>query len=230
VIDAADQARCAVEHAIARFMVFSDQERLRLYRLHLQATLGVISPVAFALALDGGFAIDQVARRLTVPKGWPWAGGVPSQSKGASARWMSLGRLAVRSSVVGADLRLSARLRRDGVLMRDSHHPAGELGYVVFGDELEAIARLGDCMLHTRRGVCRLLLPASLPDTITTSLIGRPIGDMVEHPVLADRRYRILLIQDQRGGGSSVVTFATPMLPLELPWAADLAEAIARDE
>ena len=224
----ADDRRSAVEAAIACFMVFEEHERLRLYRLHLQASVSRISPVALDLAAQGGFGIDQIARRLRVPKGWPWPGGVAPLSCGIGVNWLSLGRKALRRSFVGSDRRFAARLDRDGVLMRGCEDPAGELGFLVSGDELQAVARLGECILHTRRGSCSVLLPRRLPETIQCALIGRPIGDMIGHPVLSGRRYRILSVQDRGTASGSVVVFATATRPLELPWGMELHAELER--
>ncbi|MES3150869.1 hypothetical protein [Sphingomonas faeni] len=214
-------ARC-LDVAINRHLVQTEVARLRLYRLKLQITVGRVSPLAIDLAAHGGFQLDDVARCLQPPSSWPWRDVMGGRGCATNRRWRPVGThtgiKGMTASVPGA----WPRLGPGAALMLHAADRRGELAYAVSGNALEAVTRMGDCILQTDQGIARVLLDDVLPETLVAALPGRSLDDMFDHPVLSGRGYVIERVRQPEPSAAHVVTFRTGLLPHSMPWAAEL--------
>ena len=210
----------AVDAAVASFLENEERERIRLYRLCLQATIKAVSPVAQDLAAHGGMAIGGIVRELPVPATWPWT---PIRERRPSEAWdWSAGP--AKNGIGSTSFRIARRLARRGILVRDAQHPLGELGFSPEGSVLEAVARLGPCFMDTLGPRARLHLPHRMPETLLTAMVDRQVDAIVDHPVLNGRGYVVGSAEHDEYRDGTVLEFGTGLLPLQLPWA-DLLDA-----
>lgn len=220
-----DPARLAaaisrIEAGHAALAAHVEAERLRLYRLFLQATVAAASPLVIDLAGHAGTTLRAIASALPVPCGWRStrvygrlkAGGGPRPAAG-SATLPNLSR-SVR------------RLARAGKVVRGFFEEGGELGFTPDGSVLQVFARLGPCLLQTFGGTSLLLMPEPLPETMLRGLIGQPVDLLVAHPVLEGRGYPISLAFNSKADRAGVVRFRTGLLPIALPWATEFDSAM----
>lgn len=217
-----DPAGRWLDLAINRHLVQTEVERIRLYRLKLQITVGRVSPLAVDLAAHAGFQLDVVSCRLRPPPSWPWSALTARGDRMANRRWRPIGTSTgikgMNASVPGA----WPRLAHGAALMLPASDRRGELAYVVSGNVLEAVTRMGDCILQTDQGIARVLLDDRLPETLVAALPGRSLDDLFDHPVLTGRGYVIERVRQPEPSAAHVVTFRTGLLPLSMPWGADL--------
>lgn len=201
-----------VEQEARRFFERLEAERLRLYRALLQGTVLRVSPLTLDLIAQAGSSVAVVAEALPVPGEWPWT---PLRYRTASALLRSPKGFGPSNHGPSRFHKLATA----GVMLRDRHHPLGELGFWTSRTALEAVACPGGCVLQTDGYRARLHLPSPMPDTLLAALPGRPLEQLVSHPVLDGRGYVVERISEGEHGDGPVVGFATGLLPLELPWA-----------
>jgi len=228
VTGSGDQSERSLNVAINRHLVQTEAARLRLYRLKLQITVGRVSPLAIDLASHGNFQLDDVARCLQPPSSWPWRDVMSGRDCATNRRWRPVGTpngiKGMTASVPGA----WPRLGPGAALMLRAEDGRGELAYVVSGNVLEAVTRLGDCILQTDQGIARVLLDDVLPETLVAALPGRRLDEMFDHPVLNGRGYVIERIRQSEPSAAHVITFRTGLLPFSMPWTADLEAELSQ--
>lgn len=217
-----DSPAYRLDAAINRYIVESEVARIRLYRLKLQIGVKRVSPLAIDLAAQGGFGLDDVARRLRPPQSWPWRDPAAGRGCVVDRRWSPIGAPIGSHGVAASVHRDWPRLGHGAARMRPAGDRRGELAYVVSGNVLEAVTRMGDCILQTDQGIGRILLDDELPETLVAALPRRRLDDLFEHPVLSGRGYVIERVDQSRSGHPHIVTFRTGLLPHSMPWSAYL--------
>lgn len=216
---ASDPAKTVAEDAVDRFLDFEATERNRLYRLYLQTTVTKVSQLATDLAGHNGLTLGDVARRLPLPDTWPWRPGT-RPAMVTTGRWRPIGSaVRLKGSLSSSRFRSWPRLGRFAAHIRPFGDDAGELAFAAVDDTLEAVARLGSCIVQTFQGVGRLLLPEPLPETFVAALPGRLLDDLVRHPVLTGRGYVITEVEEAEFDRAHVVTFLNALRPHSMPWA-----------
>ncbi len=219
---AAGSASDALGRAVDRFLLYGEIETLRLHRLKLQVEVDRISPLAVDLAAHGGFALDDIARRLP-PLAFPSRGvGKSRPSRAVDARWRPVGTSAFKKGLHAPMAATWPHVGRTGAWMRSSDDPGGELVYAVSRGVLEAGARFGNCIVQTDHGIGRILLGGPLPDTLVAALPGRSLDVLLGHPVLSGRGYVIESVVPAAVGAAHVVEFRTGLLPHRMPFASIL--------
>ncbi|MES3150867.1 hypothetical protein [Sphingomonas faeni] len=226
--DASVNSRLVAENAIDRFRDFEAMERNRLYRLHLQTTVNKVSQLATDLAGHGGLTLCDVAHRLPLPDAWPWRIG-EGRIMVTSRRWRPIGSaVRLKGGVSSSGLRSWPRLGPFAANIRPYGDDNGELAFAAVDDVLEAVARLGSCIVQTFRGSGRLLLSETLPETFVVTLPGRPLDELVQHPVLSGRGYVIVDVEKAEYDQAHVVTFTNELRPYTMPWAQLIDQEIER--
>lgn len=113
-------------------------------------------------------------------------------------------------------------MRRPAPLIGDAVLAEGALGdYVeakIFGGSLDVALR-GDCFeLSTQDGTGYVRYAGKLPDTVIAGCVGRPLTDVVDHPLLRSRGF--VIEHAAQVGGASSLSFEVGRLGLELLWRA----------
>jgi hypothetical protein len=97
----------------------------------------------------------------------------------------------------------------------------GDLGRNVqvflMNDTLDVRVRFGEAFACTGAGQLQLWLADLIPETVQSSLPGRNLASVVDHPVLRMRPYRI--IGSRSVGYTTVMDAEAPLVPYSLPWA-----------
>lgn len=199
---------------VADFLVKTEIERTRLFRAHLQATVCKVSPLLVELAVLEGLSLSEAFARMQPPQDWPWRP-VEAFSRGLFRRSYRVKGLP-GSDVRREGARFRQAFRAPGVVIRDVGHPRGQLGVRPFEGVLGFAAALGPCLLSSLGSTAELKLPGPLPETLTMSLPGRRLGQIVDHPLFADNEYRIVRVQPDLSDGAPVLTFRVPLVPFEL--------------
>ena len=202
--------------AVSRFLECSGRERMRLFRLHLQAHVSSISPLAIDLAAYCGLTLDAVAALLTPPARWPSADGthVPTMRPQDWA-FYDAAQFCYAHALTGANGRA---LRAGSLISNVRSDERAEVGYAAIGSLLEVVAQVGPCMLVTHAGAAVARIAGELPETLVRGLPGHHLDELVEHPVLSGRGYVIESVRTDPNGSSQVIRFRTGTLPHAMPW------------
>lgn len=197
----------------------AEAARLQSYRAYLQATVGFVSPILLNAIARVDIPIDDVADLLRPPRGWPRRDpGAQSYRQAAAAGLFEAAETRAASAEV-LDARV-ARGGRGGALHLETR-ALGLLVVRVVGRSLEVALRLRASSISSIGGVGRLRTDRLLPETVTMDCIGRPVSEIVDHPLLRGRGWTVDRIEGRPdGAGFTVLVFATGQEPLTLPWSA----------
>jgi hypothetical protein len=208
----------AILHRIEGFIKETEAERLRLYRLHLQATIRRVSPLISDSAAFAGSRLRVLVEDLSPPPSWPWRmAGTPFHNPFRAAKCSANGP---------ASLTRPGVLRKAGAknwLTRSFNGMRGELSLVVEGGSLEAFVSLGTAYMQTHAGVASVMLPDPLPETVAAALPGRLLEELVQHPIIDGRGYVVDQVHPPTHWPGHVVIFRTGLLPFDMPWGDALA-------
>lgn len=194
-------------------------ERLRIFRMRLQANVLSVSPLVRDLADAHGIGLDALAELFrpypelqrcatltptAVPRLYPCTSRREERSRGHP--WMR-----------ASDQRVSYAVSRKGVVI-DAQSGRGQLGFMVNRGDLVAAGWLGECWFHTEGDRAHLVARVEVPETLISAAVGRSIGQIVSHSILADRSYRVTRAVRIEDGPAVAFTFHTGKVPHELPW------------
>lgn len=160
------------------------------YHAHLATTIDTVSPLLIDLSAIHRVDLEDALRRLRPPPGWPQR----------NRRFSQLLRSGVRPPCAHAKGALGGQMT---VVQEDS--------------SLEVRAWLGSAFAVSGGGELQLLLPARLPSTIQTAMVGRPLAEVIDHPALRMRTYTVLRSWDL--GNGTAVDVRAPHLSYQVPWA-----------
>lgn len=209
----------AVAVRIADFLVRTEQERLLLFHMHLQATVDRVSPLLLDLAAMEGISLVGAVSLMYPPQDWPWRP-LPSASTSLADRnRSSKGWPVARPRSDEAIFRRA--FANPGVVVRDVAHPRGRFGIRPSGRVLGFTASIGPCVISSFGPLATLRLPEMLPETLMTAMPGRQLDQLVDHPAFRGRGYRVVRVTPDLGDGLPVLTFRTPLASLVTPWAVD---------
>lgn len=216
----------AVEAAEERFRSVQERARLDLYRLRLQATVTAVSPLTRDLVDRAGGSLEALAEQLR-----------PTRDRAAGMSHLhgtrdplipgAKGRVAPRPGAVRAsDQRISRRIWREGVVVPTAAGTLDRFGIVPDKDVLECAGWLGPCWFCTERHVAHVLI--DLPETLVAIVPGREIGEIVDHPVLIGRPYRVRRAVALGEAAGFALSFETGLSGHRMPWAEELASEMER--
>lgn len=194
-------------------------ERLRIYRMRLQAEIRSVSPLARDLADAHGVGLGGVVDLLRSypelqrcaelqPAGRPklHPGGTHPSSRSRLKPFMR-----------PSDLHVSRAVSSKGIVL-DGYSGRGQLGFMVARGDLIAAGWLGECWFRTERERAHIVLRADVPDTLIAAAVGRSIGEIVAHPIFEGRDYPIVRAVRVEEGPAVAFTFHTGKVVFELPW------------
>lgn len=204
-------ALAAVDAAEARFRARIADDRLELFRLRLQATVTVVTPLAGDLAESQGSSLDEVSALLR-PMFFDFAPRTHLIDERTGRAKVMPGTSARISG-----LRISRLIARRGVVLPALPGRADRLGFVPTNASLECAGWLDRCWVCTSRSLAHLLVPGELPDSAYASCLGRDIGEVVDHPTLAGRGYIVRRVVPLPNLGA-VFTFKVGLVPHCMPW------------
>lgn len=182
--------------------------RLASFRSYLLATVETMSALVPDVLLMAGSDVATALQRLRPGHMWPMI----TKSEGEYGRTGATANRRIR--VAGRSVTRPAPLIGDTVISEDALGDWVEAK--VFGGSLDVSLRSAGFELSTHDGTGYVKLADLLPDTMVAACVGRPLTDVVEHPLLHSRAF---VIQDAANvAGASSLTFDVGRLALELPW------------
>lgn len=165
----------------------------------LRAARRRASPLMIGICQMEGFEPATVAAAILpvpihthVSDGHPW---LPTNSSGHQA----LGR---HFDTCYSDL------FRNRVSLRKDPDPRGGLIVMQRGGTLEVQGRIGEAAIATNAGKATLTLTHAVPETVLAAMAGRPISQLVQHPLLADPAYIVTAATQAKG--RAVICFVCP--------------------
>jgi hypothetical protein len=208
----------AVAVRIADFLVATEMERLRLFRLHLASTVVRVSPLLPDLAAMQGISIVDAAALMHPPRDWPWR---PLTDAPSSLPWQ-LRQSWARSG--GKDRSEAARFRRSfanpGVVIREADNPLGRFAIRPVGGVLGFTAGIGPCLLSAFGPTALLKLPHALPETLSIALPGRTLDGIIDHPLFRGGNYIVSRVVPDLSDDLPVLMFRARLVAFESPWCA----------
>ncbi|MEG3159380.1 hypothetical protein U1763_02585 [Sphingomonas sp. LB2R24] len=184
-----------------------DTARLRLFDAHLRSVIKSVSPLTVDALTAEGLGIEEVVARLRAPTNWPSLSLLVHDTF-RPTDYDSLALMQHRG--MEAERRFERRHRSGaGYVLREAGRAGGGLGFRVCGDGLEIAMLCEDYLLTTAGGKGRLLIFGTLPSTIGVAMLGRPVADLIDHPLLTGRRYLVKRVSQNVATGSSFIVFDT---------------------
>lgn len=181
--------------------------RLASFRAYLSATVVSMSSLVPDVLAMGGSDVPSALQRLRPGHIWP---SITSREReygqtGKTNRMVKVGR---------------GRARRPAMLVGDAVIAEGVPGpwieAKVVGGSFDVVLRDSGFELSTQDGVGYVRCPVELPSIVIEACPGRPLADVVDHPLLHARGF---VIQDAANlGKGSSFSFDVGRQPLELPW------------
>lgn len=214
-MDCGVSPEAAVAFRIADFLVKTEIERVQLFRLHLRTTVNRVSPLLLELAAIEGISLSEAVTLIHPPQDWPWRPLMdhsPSVIRRSQHRKVWLGDVG-RPEVT----RFRRAFANPGVVVREADHPRGRFGIRPVGATLGFTAALGPALLSVFGATAVIKLPEALPETLMMALPGRPLCQVVDHPIFAGARYGIRNAMLDPADGRPVLNFRTPLVSFALP-------------
>lgn len=185
-----------------------EQLRLASFRTYLFATVASMSSIVPDILAMAGSDVSAALQRLRPGHIWP----------SVTAREREYGQTGPKSNRMVRVGR--GRPRRPAMLVGDAIIAEGVLGpwveAKVYGGSFDVVLRSDGFELSTQDGVGYVRCPAELPSIVIEACPGRPLADVVDHPLLREHGFVIEGAANLAGGSS--FTFDVGRLPLELPW------------
>jgi hypothetical protein len=182
--------------------------RLASFRTYLSATIVSMSSLVPDVLAMGDTDVPSALQRLRPGHIWP----------SITSREHEYGQTGPKSNRM---VRVGpGRARRPAMLVGDAIIAEGVLGpwieARVCGGSFDVVLRVDGFQLSTQDGFGYVRCPAELPSIVIEACAGRPLADVVDHPLL---RAHDFVIKDAANlGGGSSFSFDVGRLPVELPW------------
>jgi hypothetical protein len=222
------RALAAVRAVEDRVAAERDLARVRLQRLKLQASVSAVSPLTRDLIERHGSTLRAIAHAF-IDETQRYRGGrerhlIEHRRKGFQGRAVPAGvtDVALRQD----DVRMSRRIARWGVLLREPEGSSERVGVVPDAGVIESAGWLGSCWFRTEGRIAHLHV--DLPETVLAAVPGRAVREVVDHPALSDPTYRVGRVTSSAATGRSILTFRTGLLEHRMPWADQLALEMER--
>lgn len=210
---------------IADFIGRMERERNDLFQQHLHATVQRASPLLLGLAAMEGISIAEAVSQCRPPENWPH---MPLCDFPANRLRVSQLRPIRRGST---NLHEERRFRRafcdPGVIIRAVDDPRGRFGVRPYSGMLAFTAAIGPSLLSAFGATATLMLHEALPETLTIAMPGRPLRQLIDHPLFSEHPCRVLSVVSDSEAGSSILSFRVPLVPFEIPRPEDSTGASA---
>ena len=209
----------AVAVGVADFIVRTEAERMRLFRLHLDSTVLQVSPLLPELASMEGIGIHDAAALISPPQDWPWRP-IYDPPSPTMRQWQHRRFLLGRDAERGAG-RFRRAFASPGLIIRDVDHPRGRFAIRPSGGVLGFTAAIGPALLSSFGVMAVLRLPEPLPETLVLAMPGRKLGQLVDHPLFRDRDYMVRRVVTDPSDDLPVLEFKVPLVPFAIRWPED---------
>lgn len=205
----------AVAVRIADFLVRTEVERLRLFRMHLAATVRTASPLLLDLAALRGIDLMGATTLIHPPQDWPWR---PIEEYPPSLLRKSMRPGLWLTGKVAREARAFERsFANPGVVIRGTDHPDGRFAIRPAASVMGFTAGIGGSLVSAFGSLAMLKLEGPIPEALMISMPGRTLGQVVDHPVFAGRDYVIRRAVPDLTDGMPVLEFRTRLVPFEMP-------------
>lgn len=201
---------------IAFFLARTEFERLQLFRLHLQTNVKRVSPLLLDLAAFEGVSLTSAAALMYPPQDWPAR---PLYDISPVSIWKSHLKKARRAAGRREAMRFAHMFTNPGVIIRGFNDPRGKFGIRPCRTVLGFTAGMGPCELTAFSSTGILKLGQPLPETIIASILGYRLGDIVDHPIFANRDYFIRRIMPDPVDDMPVIAFHAKTVAYRGNWA-----------
>lgn len=204
----------AVAIRIADFLVRSHAERLDLFRMHLRATVRLASPLLLDLAEHEGIDLQAATGLIQPPSDWPWR---PIEHNLFIPLSRTIQRKSMqRGSAANVIRAFDRAFEHPGVVIRGVAHPRGRFGIRPTASVLAFSAAIGPCLLSSFGTSASLKFADPIPDSLMMSMPGRPLDDVVMHPVFVGRGYVIRRAFPDPADGAPILEFRTPLTDFDM--------------
>ncbi|MES2095901.1 MAG: hypothetical protein V4459_04015 [Pseudomonadota bacterium] len=211
------EARAAARTAIREADREDSGVRRAAFRQEMGTNVRSASPFLLSLASAAGEDMDRLLDRLDLAERWPR---FPALSSRPAMRFRRL-REPPQRFVIATPTGDREVVRRRGF----GHtvpfiYSGGDWACLeVVEHSLEVEARLGPARLETLFGVLRIELDAPLPETIAAAIIGRPVGDVVDHASLRGHPWPIAAVEEAPSPTSGqTLVVETGSVAFRMPW------------
>lgn len=189
--------------------------RLVSFRSYLAATVHTMSAIVPEVLAMAGTDVGSALQRIRPSHRWP-ASTVAREAR-RRPRSARLSRRAAGSPSF-ADPR--AAIYSLTPLVGDAIISDGALGEwieaSILGESLEVVLRSEGYELSTHAGTAHLKLAGSLPATVTAACVGRPLVEVVDHPLL--RAGGFVIERAAQVAGSTSLSFDVGRVDIGSPW------------
>ena len=184
-------------------------ERMRLasFRSYLGATVNTMSSLVPDVLALVGWDIASALQRMRPADAWPRITGFEAEYGRTKPRWSRL------IKVGGGYARRPAPPIWTGVIAEGT--PGDRVEASIRGGSLDVTLQGDRFRLSTQDGTGYIQIEASLPDTVIAACVGRPLADLVDHPLLRSKDF---VIEHAAQLGGTALSFDTGRLDLVLPW------------
>lgn len=194
-----------------------DAERLEAFRDYAGAVVATVSPLLLGLCELAGLDVDELACSMRPHGEWrPWlCGRLPADAaRRRKGRRNSL-RVLSPDELDRCDLDWFAHA---GTVATDLAPGGVRFGCRVADRGLEMAAMLGEARLRTHGSTGWIKIGGELPATLVAAAPGRPLNDLVGHPVL-DLHPCVVTHVDEPDFWGTKVHFALEPVRWTMPWA-----------
>ena len=177
-------------------------QRLRIFRNHLGRRLRIASPLLLSACGEG--ELDEAMRRLRPGEKWPFCGPVRLTVRGWSSRSAHHGP--VRVVTTDAETGMTVTIQ-------------DQLSLRVTSRSANMVLWLGNRAVRTTDSGGLLFLPRLVNTDEANGMIGRPLGDLFDHPATESGLFPIAAVRPDRSGRRTVAEFVCPPEEWRAPWA-----------
>lgn len=182
---------------------------LSIFRDEISGSVACASAFLVALAASENYELDALAWSIRPPRGWPFRSmAFAGQDRRTRPHHASKGSAYGKPNVI----------IRSGVGPVFPLRDGGRARVLVTQDCMDVSATTGGVRLVSTRGVLRVTVPWAVPRSVDSASIDRPLSDVVNLMLLADRDWTIVAVE--RSSTSQGCTFVAHVgsRPYVLPW------------
>jgi hypothetical protein len=182
--------------------------RLASFRSYLLATVETMSALVPDVLGMAGSDVPSALQHIRPGHRWPMITNLGAEDgrsgRAFNRREKGAGKFVTRPAPLFGDAVIAEGALGDWVEAR------------IAGGSLDVTLRSESFELSTADGTGYIRIAATLPDTVLAACIGRPLADVVDHPLL--RAHAYVIDHVAQVGRASSLAFKVGRLGLEMPW------------
>lgn len=188
--------------------------RLASFRSYLAATVHSMSAIVPDVLAMAGSDVASALQRIRPAHLWPMKAAAQKTSNRRHTARLSGSRYKTSPFTDLSAAAYYQPLVGDAVI--SDKVPGAWIEACIFGDSLEIILRSDGYELSTNGGIAHLKLAGTLPDTVLTACVGRPVIEVVDHVMLRSGGYVIERVG--KVAGYPRLSFDVGQADIDLPW------------